>query len=171
VAARLLSASLAAVLGACLTTGDKEHAAGSNEPSPASADNVPRSATALNAWLQQRPYASWRTETNAHVSAGPHGGSVRVYLNSPLDDSLTAAMPEHPAGSAAVKELLTNGQVTGWLAMVKTSARSDSGSGWYWYEVTSAVPNAPATAGNGIATCIACHGRGRDFVRIAHPLR
>jgi hypothetical protein len=169
--ASVFSAALASVLGACITTGDKERASSSNDAPPASADNVPTSATALNAWLQQRPYVAWRRETSSHRSAGPHGGSVRVSLNAALDGSLAAGAQEHPVGSAAVKELLTNGQLSGWLVIVKTRPQSDSGDGWYWYEVTSTGANAAATAGNGVPSCVECHRRGRDYVQITHPLR
>lgn len=167
---RVFSAGLATLMAACIT-GDSEHAAPSTTAPPAAADGVPRTATALNPWLQHRPYASWPREASAHRSDGPHGGSVRAYLNASLDRSLATRAVEHPVGSAAVKELLTNGQASGWLVMVKTGDQSDAGKGWYWYEVTSTIPNASATAGNGTPACVECHRRGRDYVQTPHPLR
>lgn len=84
---------------------------------------------------------------------------------------MKAGAAEHPKGSAAVKEFLSNGQVTGWAAYVKTEDASASGTGWYWYEVFSLDANASAIEGQGKATCTGCHSGGKDFVLSPYPLQ
>jgi hypothetical protein len=85
---------------------------------------------------------------------------------------MAAKAASHPRGAAAVKELQdTGGRVSGWAVSVKTSASSDGGKGWFWYEILGASSGGNVVAqANGVPLCIGCHTRGRDFVLIPHPL-
>jgi hypothetical protein len=96
---------------------------------------------------------------------------VQVYLNEALDASLKAGNAEHPKGAAAVKELFTGGNLSGWAVGVKTADSSQSGAGWYWYEVMSATDgSSPVAAANGPNFCSSCHGAGADYFFTTYPL-
>src|SRR4051812_24096108 len=77
-------------------------------------NGVPTNAADMNAFLQQRGYASWAKESAQHPSTGPHGGIVLTYVNPELDASLKAGNAEHPSGAAAVKEFYSGGKVSGF---------------------------------------------------------
>jgi hypothetical protein len=133
------------------------------------AASVPTEPAALLAWLQAGNYLTWMTESAPHRSAGPHGGRVRTYLNDSLFTSLTQGSAEHPAASAAVKELYFGGStVGGWAVMVKLADLSDSGRGWYWYEYFGS--GAPI-AGTGLTLCSNCHSQGQDYLLSPFPLQ
>jgi hypothetical protein len=139
-------------------------------PAGIAEDVPPVEPAALQAWLAARGYAGYLAESHAHPPAGPHGRSVRTWMNARLAGSLATCAPSHPVGAAAVKELFTGDAVTGWAVMVKTRADAGAGS-WYWYEVFGAAPDAdPATAGQGDDTCTGCHDGGLDAVRTRWPL-
>jgi hypothetical protein len=138
-------------------------------PSPTPLEQVPTSGQDLLPWLQAGSYLGWRAESEIHQSAGPHG-RVRVFLNDALYDSLDGDLPQHPAGSAAVKELYDIGAdvVRGWAVEVKVQAESDLGAGWYWYESFNGNVFAD---GFGVRGCTVCHSAGTDYVLIPFPLR
>jgi hypothetical protein len=139
---------------------------------PTTVDGIPaRDPAAFHAWLQTKEYAAWPKESAAHASTGPHAASVLTHLAPKLDASLKAGNAEHPKGSAAVKEFLSNGQVTGWAAYVKTEDTSEGGQGWYWYEVFSVEPGGSTIEGQGKTTCTGCHSGGKDFVMSPYPLQ
>ena len=148
--------------------GIRASCTGGDEGAPA-----PKTADEMNAWLQKRSYTCWAHESEVHLSTGPHGGNVLVYLNAALAGSLASKAQQHPAGSVAVKEIFgqTKDTVTGWAVSVKTDARSDNGNGWYWYEVRSTDPAAPVSEGQGALECTNCHSNGKDFLRTPYPLR
>jgi hypothetical protein len=125
----------------------------------------------LQSWLAASSYTGYLPESVAHPSAGPHGGTVRAFVNRALAASLDAGAASHPVGAAAVKELHTTTGLRGWAVMVKT--RPDPGpASWYWYEVFSTAPGASADySGQANPTCTGCHGRGIDAVRTTWPLR
>jgi hypothetical protein len=133
---------------------------------------VPTSGGELFKYLQSGAYKSFSHESKVHRSQGPHGNVV-TYVNPILDGSLKAENEVHPVGAAAVKELYGgNNKLTGWSVSVKTQEESDEGNGWYWYEVFSTTDGSrPLAGGNGVALCTGCHSSGRDFVRIAYPLK
>jgi hypothetical protein len=134
-------------------------------------DVPPTESASLLKWLQAGRYKAWPKESAPHRSMGPHQTLVVTYLNPPLDKSLTAKSTAHPKGSAAVKELLdAGGKTTGWAVSVKTSASSEGGKGWYWYEILGAPSGNVVAQANGVPLCSGCHTRGRDFVLIPHPL-
>ena len=134
-------------------------------------DVPPTESASLLKWLQAGSYKAWPKESAPHRSMGPHQTLVVTYLNPPLDKSLTAKATAHPKGSAAVKELLdAGGKTTGWAVSVKTSANSEGGKGWYWYEILSAPSGNVVAQANGVPLCSGCHTRGKDFVLIPHPL-
>ena len=135
-------------------------------------DTPPTEPAALLKWLQGGSYKQWPKESAPHRSMGPHQTLVVTYLNPMLEQSMAAKAAAHPRGSAAVKELLDAGsKVSGWAVSVKTSADSDGGKGWFWYEVLGASSSGNVTAqANGEPLCSGCHTRGRDFVVISHPL-
>jgi len=53
------------------------------------------------------------------------------------------------------------GKTTGWAVSVKTSANSEGGKGWYWYEILSAPSGNVVAQANGVPLCSGCHTRGR----------
>jgi hypothetical protein len=135
-------------------------------------DDIPTGdGQAMNEWLHKKPYASWPHESGAHPSTGPHAAAVLTYVNPKLDASLSSHGASHPKGSAAVKEFLSNGQVSGWAAYVKTQDESAGGDGFFWYEVFDSTPGARGSAAQGNPTCTGCHSTGADFVRSPYPLQ
>jgi hypothetical protein len=134
-------------------------------PTPASAVAVPTSSRELLAWLQAGMYKSWTAESAPHPSAGPHGATVRTFLNDLVLQSLAAGNAAHPTGSALVKELYFNGTtVQGWAVEVKVQDDSAGGRGWYWWE-------GEGLSGLGNPTCTGCHSAGRDYVLTPFPLQ
>ena len=140
--------------------------------SPTATGQPPTEAAALRTWLDDGSYRDWRRESRPHRSSGLHPETVVTYLNRALHDSLASGAKEHPAGSAAVKELYRGGKPSGYAVAIKTEARSAVGRGWYWYEVTSLAADAkPVAAAHGVALCLGCHLTGHDFVLTPFPLR
>jgi hypothetical protein len=135
-------------------------------------DVPPTAAPALLKWLQAGAYKAWPKESAPHRSMGAHQTLVRTYINPALDTSLAGKAAAHPKGAAAVKELLdATGKPAGWAVSVKTSADSDGGKGWYWFEILGTAADRPTVAsGNGVPLCVGCHVRGRDAVLTDHPL-
>jgi hypothetical protein len=90
-----------------------------------------------------------------------------------MDASLKAAKASHPIGASIVKEMYDgSGKLQGWAVMVKTSADSAGGKGWFWYEITSTIDGSkPVASGNGVPLCFGCHFTGRDFVLTGYPLQ
>jgi len=140
-------------------------------PEPPRPELIPTTRDALYAWLKAGNYKSWSHESAPHASAGPHGAPVLVYVNDALMDSLAAGSAQHPAGAAAVKELLSGGAVDGWAVSVKVEPSSDGGMGWYWFEIYSSTNPADALAGRGLGGCTSCHVAGKDYVRTTYPLK
>ncbi len=138
---------------------------------------VPTEMEELFAYLTAGTYKSFAAqETGLHPSIGPHtksGLPVKVFLDDSLDASLKAGSSEHPVGASVVKEMFTeDGVLQGWAVMVKTSAESDGGKGWFWMEVTSTTdPSEPVAVGNGVPLCTSCHSIGNDYVLTDYPLR
>ena len=135
-------------------------------------DLPPTESVALMKWLQAGAYKAWPRESAPHRSMGSHQTLVLTYLSPALDKSLGGKAPAHPAGAAAVKELLdAAGKLAGWAVAVKTSVDSNGGKGWYWFEMLGTTAGSPIVAGgHGIPLCIGCHARGRDGVLTEHPL-
>lgn len=135
-------------------------------PTPGTTDMIPPTdAAALRAWLDAGTYRGWVAESAPHRSTGPHGGTVRTYLNDIVLESLQAGNAAHPAGSALVKELYFGGaNVQLWAVSVKVQDDSDGGRGWYWWE-------GEGLSGVGLRTCTGCHGGGRDYVWTPFPLQ
>ena len=134
-------------------------------------DTVPPIVDAdLQGWLASASYVAYLPESAAHPSAGPHGGSVRTFVNRALAGSLGTCATSHPVGAAAVKELHGDAGLRGWAVMVKTRPAAGAAS-WYWYEVFDTAPGAtPAFSGQGDDTCTGCHDGGLDAIRTAWPL-
>jgi hypothetical protein len=135
-------------------------------------DLPPTEGVALLKWLQAGSYRKWPKESAPHRSMGPHKALVITYLNPTLDRSLESKAATHPKGSAAVKELLDEGgKLAGWAVSVKSSAESESGKGWYWYEQFGTTSSGSVVSqSHGEPLCSGCHTRGRDYVLIPHPL-
>jgi hypothetical protein len=134
-------------------------------------DTVPPVVDAeLQAWLAAGSYTGFLPESGPHDSEGPHGGTVRTFLNRQLAGSLDDCAESHPVGSAAVKELFDDGVLDGWAVMVKTQP-GPGADAWYWYEVFSTAPDADAPySGQANDTCTGCHDGGLDAVRTRWPL-
>ena len=134
--------------------------------------SVPTAPAALFEWLKARGYEGFQPESKIHASAGPHGGSVRAFLSPSLVQSLASGAAEHPQGVAVVKELYGSGQtLTGWAVAVKTQPTSDTGKGWYWFEVFSTQSAGSALEGQGKSLCVNCHKGGKDYVLTPFPLQ
>ena len=135
-------------------------------PTPGVSDMIPPTdPAALRAWLVAGTYHGWVTESARHPSTGPHGGTVRTYLNDIVLESLQAGNTAHPAGSALVKELyFGSDSVQLWAVSVKVQDDSDGGRGWYWWE-------GEGLSGVGLRACTGCHGGGRDYVWTPYPLQ
>jgi hypothetical protein len=138
---------------------------------------VPVTKDKLFSYLKAGSYKSRAAkESGRHPSSGPHtkiGWPVRVFLGPKIDASLKAGNASHPIGSSIVKEMYDgSGKLQGWAVMVKTSADSAGGKGWFWYEITSTTGGSkPVASGNGVPLCFGCHFTGRDFVLTEYPLQ
>jgi len=131
--------------------------------------DIPLGGVALESWLKDGTYRTWRAESAPHDSTGPHFGKVRAFLNPTLFTSLEAGRKNHPMGAAAVKELYGSGdRVLGWSVAIKLEAASGGGGNWYWYEKFEDRTVADA---RGVLLCRACHLTGRDYVLTPWPLR
>jgi hypothetical protein len=120
----------------------------------------PATAPEMKLFLESRAYSSWPSEPAIRPSASVHFGNVRTWTNPTLKASLAAGNAEHPAGSAAIKELFGSGtQRRGWAVMVRTRPGS-GGDGWYWYEVFDGTL---VGEGQGAVQCSSCHSAGTDF--------
>lgn len=133
--------------------------------------NPPSEALALSEWLRQGRYLSWHSESQIHPSGGPHGGTVRTFLNDLAFNSLTAGNLEHPKGASVVKELYFNQPtVQEWAVETKLESDSANGQNWYWYEGVG-------LSGRGLRICTGCHGANyrsfisKDFILTAFPLQ
>jgi len=136
-------------------------------------ETPPADGSKLYSWLSDGNYKNWVRESEKHRSAGPHPSAVIAYLNSTLEQSLASESESHPVGSAAVKELFNSaGELNGWAVSIKTDADSQSGKGWFWYEILGTEPDSRVVAnGNGVPLCFGCHTPGKDFVLIPFPLK
>lgn len=129
----------------------------------------PLGGAALETWLKAGHYKTWRSESAAHASQGPHFGKVRAYLNPVLIESLQSKARQHPKAAVAVKELYGDGKtVLGWSVAIKTEADSGGGSNWYWYEI---FQNKVIKDSQGALLCRSCHFTGRDYVLTPWPLK
>jgi hypothetical protein len=140
-------------------------------PTPSEIPPIPTTSRELLAWLQAGHYTTWASESAPHPSGGPHGGTVRTYLNDVVLASLQAGNPTHPAGSAIVKELYFSGStVRNWAVEIKIQDDSAGGRGWYWWEGVG-------LQGVGLSICTGCHGQNyrsfvsKDFVLTPFPLQ
>ncbi len=135
--------------------------------------DMPTNPDDLFAFLREGKYKSWASESNVRLTDAPHDEHVRTFLNAILDESMTTGNGDHPAGSAAVKEMYDEAKnLSGWAVSVKVKGDSDGGKNWYWYEVTSTMdPAQIVVEGMGPKLCISCHRRGgRDLVLVPYPL-
>lgn len=128
-------------------------------------------ADALFEFSSCRGYIDWPAESASFPTAAPHGDATRVYINPAFEASLQAGNIEHPVGSMAVKEIFTNGELSGWAAMIKVEP-GVLDNNWYWYEVLDTAPGtAPVAAATGVSVCVNCHRSGTDFLWTNYPLR
>jgi hypothetical protein len=139
--------------------------------------DIPTKPRALFDWLKSQKYQSFvAKEFKAHPGRGPHtefGLPVRVFMNDVIATSKKQGKKQLPVNSCVVKEMFTKaGDLQGWAVMIKTNDDSNSGKGWFWYEVTSATdPSKIAAIGNGVPGCMGCHAAGRDMVLTSFPLK
>ena len=139
---------------------------------------IPTDTDQLFAYLQDGRYNDFATEAAAHGSVGPHPSTelqatstVRAFFNSAMDASIKAGNATHPRGSGIVKEFRdADGTLSGWAVSVKTDDDSQTGQGWFWYEVLGTEDGGEViAAGNGVALCWGCHAAGKDFVMSNYP--
>lgn len=158
----------AAIDAAGVEAAATEAPAGDRASSGAGAQTPPQGQAAMQAWIAEGHYKTWRCET-AISSPRPNGahGRNRVCTNDVLSATTAGA---NPVGSASVKEIYGAGDTpTGHAVSLKVAAGA-TGASWYWYERlgTSVVAD-----GINVGSCAGCHasagqaGRmGRDFVYI-----
>ncbi len=128
-------------------------------------------ADSIATFVRCNGYSAWAAESVVHDTMAPHGQQTRVFINSALDQSLNSGAMEHPVGATSVKEIYTNGALSGWAAMIKVQSGA-AGDGWYWYEVLSVAEGAsPVAASTGAGLCTGCHSAGQDFFRTVYPLQ
>lgn len=149
-----------------------EAGAGGGAPSDAAgaggalaALDAPDEAQALVGFLEAKQYAGWAKEAESHPSAGPHGGSVRVYYSPKAAAALKTGAATFPAGAASVKELTSGASVYGYSVWVKVQEATDSGNGFFWYELSHRDGGNDTVYGNarGSKDCVGCHGAGKDY--------
>jgi hypothetical protein len=129
---------------------------------------VPIGGEALRPWLEAGSYLGWAAEGSIHTPNSPHPSMVRVFVNDLLLESLEEGGTEHPAGSAAVKEIYGPSlDLRGWAVTVKVQDDADNGRGWYWYERVGTFQFADGT---GEVGCTGCHSQGTDYFRSPFPL-
>ena len=115
---------------------------------------------ALLAIAQSGEYQSWKAEPEAHRSTGPHGGTVRTFLNDALYESLKSGATDHPPGSIAVKELFTDGKRSGWAV----DKKRDDGT-WLFFEGFEPQLNQYYFEGTS-NLCANCHQSGVDYLLV-----
>ncbi len=159
------------------TNGDPTDEGGDDDDDPTSSSDddggepvdqlPPTDSAALLPWLEDGSYLEWDRESAIHLSAGPHGGDVRTYVNAALVASLASGASSHPVDAAVVKELYDDAEIVGFAVMVKV-APGTGGDTWYWYEVVGS-----STYADGVdeALCWGCHEDGADQVLTPFPLQ
>ena len=119
---------------------------------------TPATRAGLLSIAQSGAYSSWKAEPMAHKTSGPHGDTVRTFVNDPLYASLKAGNTLHPNGSVVVKELFSGGTRIGWAV----DAKGDDGV-WVFFEGFEPQLNQFFFRGTG-NLCSNCHASGVDFV-------
>ncbi len=114
---------------------------------------------ALVPWLADAAYETWACEPEAHPARPPGAhGENRICSNTLLS---ATAEGRYPVGAASVKELVRNGQVTGFAVMRKLADTGTAGD-WFWYE---AFGDSVIAEGRTPSICTGCHsGAERDFI-------
>jgi hypothetical protein len=126
---------------------------------------VPADPADIQAWLLAFNYRGWTPMTELRRT-GEHGGE-RLFFNKVLAASWQAKAPDHPIGSAAVRELYSADLkiLKGFALMHKTGPSGQVGEGWYWFEVFGTTMDArPTTAETAARGCVGCHAHAVDFV-------
>jgi hypothetical protein len=135
-----------------------------HDASPAQADagpaSLPTTRAEIVAFVQSGAYTGWAAEPARHASTGPHGGTVRTFVNATLYTSLKQGQASHPRGSVAVKELYTGANRTGWAVDIK----GDDGV-WVYYEGFEPRLDQYYFRGDG-NLCANCHAGGVDRVLV-----
>lgn len=151
--------SLALLLAGCGASMDGELPDGGAPLIPVDGGAGIRATRAgLVSIAQSGAYLSWKAEPMAHQTTGPHGDTVRTFVNEPLSTSLKAGNTTHPVGSIVVKELFSAGTRTGWAV----DAKGDDGV-WVFFEGFEPQLNQYFFRGTG-NLCANCHASGVDFV-------
>ena len=119
----------------------------------------PTTHAELVPWLADGAYQTWACEAAAHPARPPGAhGSNRICSNQLLSQSIEG---RYPIGAASVKELVRNGEVTGYAVMRKL-ADTGAAADWYWYE---AFGESVVAEGRSPGVCTGCHGSApRDFI-------
>lgn len=102
------------------------------------------------------------------TGGSPHG-PFRLRFNNPAFQALDTSgkLPEgskFPDGSIVLKELISNGKVSGYVALKKSNSHKSAEKGWLWYGFNKdgSIKYDKADKGN---SCTGCHSASsRDFV-------
>ncbi len=127
--------------------------------------DAPSNAAELVAFLDAKKYSGWAKEAMYHQSSGPHGDGVRVFYSPKAAAALKSGATTFPAGAAVVKELSSGGSLYGHAFWVKVQDATDSGKGFYWYEVIHQGAGKDSIYGNALGSddCVGCHSAGKDY--------
>ena len=163
----LTYAAFVCLVAAC---GDDTDAT-NDKGTPGTAQTPAMGAAAVEAWIAQKHYLSWRCESAPHDqrSPSPHGRN-RICSNDLLSGH--GAGP-YPVGAAAVKELYNGSSNTigGYAVYLHTKA-GNSGADWYWYEKlpgSGVVADGLGDSGGAKSICVGCHsGAGSDAMHPGH---
>ena len=137
---------------------------------------------AVEAWIKEGSYKTWKCETSVHPSRNPSPHGMNRICSNDLTSSFSGA-GERPMGSAGVKELYDKEgkTIVGIAVYVKTTPSSAGGSNWYWYERVPLESEAPHDAKGIVADglgasgpakeiCVGCHaGAGSDAAHTPSP--
>jgi hypothetical protein len=142
---------------------------GDDDATAATPQRPPRGQAAIETWLAEGWFHSWRCETEISPPrlTGNHGRH-RICSNDLLHDSGAGT---YPVGAASVKELFSAGdQPNGFAVGLKVEAGAGAQT-WYWYERRGTVPTArPQAQGIAVPDCAVCHGVApRDNVYFQAP--
>ena len=163
----LLACDGGAEPGATIGAGGSGGAGGSS-PVLGTSELPPQGQMAIEAWLAQGHYRTWRCEDGISSPRlnGAHGRQ-RICTNNAMASS---AAGTYPAGASAVKEMFDRTDRPSGFAVSLKAAAGAGDETWYWYERTGTSPTSRPVA-DGIAAkacgpdCHAAAPRDNVFLR------
>lgn len=128
-------------------------------------DQDPSAAQELWDRIHAEGYTSWKRapgyETRKPTDA-PHSDEVDIYINSVMDEAITAGASTWPVGSLIAKDGFSGSTHKIVAVMEKREG------GWFWAEY-DADEGGEATYSGSPSICTGCHESGKDYVRFWNP--